>query len=127
MLRELNPNPLIEINPGDAARLGVSDGQWVEIENQFGACRLKAKVTVAVKPGVVMAQHGWWFPEKSGVDAPNCFDTLGSNVNRLIPNHFNSKLGYGAPYKSSICSIKPLEENYDTDMNLVVERFGELV
>lgn len=123
VLREMNPNPLIEINPEDAEKLGISDGQWVEIENPFGSAKLKAKVTVAVKPGVVMAQHGWWFPERVGEEGPDYFGTLQSNVNRLIPNHYNSKLGYGAPYKSSICKITPLVENYDTDMRVVEEKF----
>lgn len=124
VLREMNPNPLIEINPEDAEKLGVADGQWVEIKNPFGSCKLKAKITLSVKPGVVMAQHGWWFPERDNLESPNCFGTLQSNVNRLIPNHYNSKLGYGAPYKSSICSITPLKESYDTDMKLVEEKFS---
>ncbi len=125
VLRELNPNPLVEINPEDAARLGVADGQWVEVSNPLGSAKLKAKVTVAVKPGTVMAQHGWWFPERDDLaEAPNLYGTLDSNVNRLIPNHHNSKLGYGAPYKSSICKIVPLKESYDTDMDLVARKFS---
>ena len=43
VLRELNPNPLIEINPEDAARLGVADGQWVEASNPLGSARLKPR------------------------------------------------------------------------------------
>src|SRR5699024_6436590 len=56
-LREMNPDPLIEINPDDALRFGVAEGQWVEVENPFGKCVLKAKVSQIVKPGVVHAQH----------------------------------------------------------------------
>jgi anaerobic selenocysteine-containing dehydrogenase len=126
VLRELNPDALIEINPKDALRLGVADGQWVEIENSYGKARFKAKLSPIVKPGVVMAQHGWWFPEQEG-NAPNLYGTFQSNCNVLIPNHYNSKLGYGAPYKANICSVTPLQESYDTDMKLVDEKFGKLV
>jgi anaerobic selenocysteine-containing dehydrogenase len=126
ILRELNPNALIEINPDDALMLGVADGQWVEIANDFGKAKFKAKISPIVKQGVVMAQHGWWFPEQTG-DAPNLYGVFQSNCNDLIANHFNSKLGYGAPYKCNICSITPLRENYDTDLDLVVKKFGKLV
>ncbi|NTU90098.1 MAG: dehydrogenase, partial [Actinobacteria bacterium] len=126
VLRELNPNPLLEINPDDAKMLRLADGQWVEIANAFGKAKFKAKISPIVKSGVVHAQHGWWFPEQDG-DAPNLYGVFQSNVNDLVENHHNSKLGYGAPYKCNICSVTPLKESYDTDMDLVVEKFGKLV
>ena len=51
----------------------MADGQWVEVSNPLGSAKLKAKVTVAVKPGTVMAQHGWWFPERDDLaELPTC-------------------------------------------------------
>ena len=47
-----------------------------------------------------------------------------SNVNDLVSNHYNSRLGYGGPYKCNCCSITPLSESYDTDMKLVEEKFA---
>jgi anaerobic selenocysteine-containing dehydrogenase len=125
-LRELNPNPLLEISLQDARDLGVSQGQWVEIANEFGRARFKAKVTPTIRSGTVHAQHGWWFPEQEG-EAPNLFGVWQSNVNDLVPNHYNSKMGYGAPHKCMSCSITPLAENLDVDMNMVWEKFGKLV
>jgi anaerobic selenocysteine-containing dehydrogenase len=126
LLRELNPNPLLELNPADAVELGVSDGQWVEIANELGAARFKAKLSIIVKRGVVMAQHGWWFPEQEG-DAPNLYGVWQSNCNDLVPNHYNSKLGYGAPFKCEICSVTPLLESHDVDMQMIAQKFGKLV
>ncbi|MDR2108967.1 MAG: hypothetical protein LBP28_05880, partial [Coriobacteriales bacterium] len=125
-LRELNPDPLLEINPDDAREIGVTNGQWVEIANEFGKAKFKAKVSPIVRSGVVHAQHGWWFPEQEG-EAPNLFGVWQSNCNDLVPNHYNSKLGYGAPHKCMSCSVAPLEENLDTDMDYVWEKFGRLV
>lgn len=125
-LRELNPNPLIEINPDDARELGVTEGQWVEIANEFGKAKFKAKVSPIVRAGIVHAQHGWWFPEQEG-EAPNLFGVWQSNCNDLVPNHYNSKLGYGAPHKCMSCNIRPLDENLDADMGLIWEKFGKLV
>ena len=120
-----NEIALIEINPEDAAELGISDGQWVEIFNQFGDARLKAKVSPIVKKGQLLAQHGWWFPEQDAA-APNLNGVWQSNVNCLLPAGYNSKLGYGAPFKCNMCGLRPLKESYDTDMSLVAEKFGKL-
>ncbi|MGI6217350.1 MAG: molybdopterin-dependent oxidoreductase [Coriobacteriales bacterium] len=124
VLRELNPDPLIEINPADAAERGISDGQWVEISNHRGSARYKAKVTPAVRRKVLMAQHGWWFPEKGADDPDNPFGVWQSNVNTLLPNHLNGKLGFGAPYKNLMCDIRPLDESYDTNMEDIERKFG---
>lgn len=103
-LRAINPDPLVEISPEDAERYGIKDGDWVAMENMFGQAVEKAKVTPVVKPGVVHAQHGWWFPEQDG-ESPNLFGVFKSSVNSLIPNFHTSKLGYGAPYKNVVCRI----------------------
>ena len=125
-LREMNPDPLIEINPQDALELGIADGQWVEVASPFGKCVLKAKVSQIVKPGVVHAQHGFWFPEKDP-EEPSLYEVWRSNINELIPHFMVGKLGFGAPFKCLICSVKPVSENYDTDMMEVWDHFGKLV
>ena len=165
VLRELHPDPIIEINPEDAAQLGVADGQWVEIRNDYGRAKFKAVVSPIVKKGVVQTDHGWWFPERQAdddardtilpvgeivedhevqavingkeikdgfvkadhADERGLYGVWQSNVNDLVSNHYNSRLGYGGPYKCNCCSIAPLKESYDTDMDLVVEKFGKLV
>ena len=125
-LREMNPDPLIEINPEDALKHGIADGQWVEVASPFGTCVLKAKVSQIVKPGVVHAQHGFWFPEKDP-EEPSLYEVWRSNINELIPHFMVGKLGFGAPFKCLICSVKPVSENYDTDMMEVWDHFGKLV
>lgn len=126
VLRELNPNPLLEINPDDAARIGVVDGQWVSISNTFGEAKLKAKVSLSVYPGLVHAQHGWWFPEEDG-NEPHLFGVWRSNINSLVPHKHIGKLGFGAPYKCNFCKVEPLSENYDADMDLIAEKFARTV
>lgn len=122
-LREINPNPLVEINPDDAAARGITDGQWVEIFNHMGKAKFKAKVTPAVRSGVVMAQHGWWFPEQDS-HGNNPYGMKQTQLNTLVPNHLNGKLGFGAPYKNMMCDIRPLSQTYDVDMKCVYDKFG---
>ncbi len=125
-LRELMPNALVEINPDDARALGVEDGQWVRIENEFGSSIQKAWVVPTVRRGQVMAHHGWWYPEEGG-DEPHLYGVWRSNINTLVPNHYNNPLGYCAPYKCMNCNIVPLAENYDVDMGEHWNTFGKLV
>ena len=107
LLRELNPDPLLEIHPKDAAKLGIADGEWVNVENQFGKCELKARVVPVVKPGVVHAQHGFWFPEEDG-EEPHLFGVWRSNINELVPHKNVGKLGFGAPFKCLICKVEKI-------------------
>ncbi len=125
-LRELNPNPLLEINPITAQAKGIADGQWVRVWNMFGEALMKAKVTETVDEKTVHGQHGWWFPEESG-DEPNLYGTFRSQINNLCPNGHMGKLGFGAPNKCLICNVEPVSESYDTDMDLIWEKFGKLV
>ena len=107
LLREVNPDPLLEINPKDAEELGIVDGEWINVENEFGKCQLKAKLTPIVKRGVVHAQHGFWFPEEDG-EEPHLFGVWRCNINELIPHKFVGKLGFGAPFKCVICKVEKL-------------------
>ena len=52
--------PALELNPTDAASRGIADGTLVEVHNARGGCRLIAKVTDAVPPGVAVAPKGHW-------------------------------------------------------------------
>ncbi|MDR3315165.1 MAG: molybdopterin-dependent oxidoreductase [Coriobacteriales bacterium] len=128
-LRELNPDPLVEVNPKVAAHLGIADGQWCEVFNHIGSAKYKAKVTETVNEGTLHAQHGWWFPEADPNDADENgpYQTFRSNINNLVPNFHMGKIGFGAPFKSMIANIRPIEASYDTDMADFWDRFGKLV
>ncbi|MFR5091369.1 MAG: molybdopterin dinucleotide binding domain-containing protein [Adlercreutzia equolifaciens] len=60
--RELWPAPRIEINPEDAAELGIEQGDWVWIENENGKIRQTADIYYGISKGVVNLEHQWWFP-----------------------------------------------------------------
>ena len=103
-LRALDPDPTLEINPKTAASLGIGTGEWVWVENWFGKCLQKAKVTLEVPDWMVMAAHGWWFPEDEGA-APSLHGVFRSNINQLIPSGYQGKDGLGAPIKHGLCKV----------------------
>ncbi len=75
--RELWPSPRVEMNPNDAERLGLKQGDWVWIESPWGKVREVLDVYYGIKQGVVNANHAWWFPEFD--TAGHGFDTVSIN------------------------------------------------
>ncbi len=103
-LRDIDPDPVVEIHPDTARAHNISNGEWVWVENWLGKCKLKAKVTLVVPRWMVMAAHGWWFPEEPG-EEPSLFGVWKSNINQLIPMGYQGKDGLGAPIKHLLCKI----------------------
>jgi len=103
-LREIDPDPVVEIHPDTANDCGIGTGEWVWIENWMGRAKFKAKVTRVVPRWMVMAAHGWWFPERKG-EEPSLYGTWESNINLLLPMNAQGKDGLGAPIKHSMCKI----------------------
>jgi len=58
-LRDIYPEPVVEINEDTAREFGISDGDTVRIETAHGFAVMKAKLTQGIHPRVVAAQHGW--------------------------------------------------------------------
>jgi anaerobic selenocysteine-containing dehydrogenase len=59
-LRELEPEPVLEINPIDADKRAIRDGDMVVAFNDRGRVKVKAMVHEGIKPGVVNIMQGWW-------------------------------------------------------------------
>ncbi|MGD0658279.1 MAG: molybdopterin-dependent oxidoreductase [Syntrophorhabdales bacterium] len=76
-LRKRMPDPLVEMHPESARNLGLNEGDWVWVETpqvKGERVRLRLKVTEDLHPGVVHAQHSWWFPEKNE-PGHGCFES----------------------------------------------------
>jgi anaerobic selenocysteine-containing dehydrogenase len=109
-LREIRPDPIVEIHPETANRHGIAQGQWVDIESPRGRIKQRAKLNEGIDPRVVVAEHGWWFPEESGPG--HGWDT--SNVNLLTDNDpagFDPALG-STNLRVLLCNISPSQEDY---------------
>jgi molybdopterin-containing oxidoreductase family molybdopterin binding subunit len=59
-LRKIEPEPMLDINPVDAAKRSITDGDVVRVYNDRGECHVKARLTQAMPPGLVNIDHGWW-------------------------------------------------------------------
>lgn len=106
-IRERFPVPQLAINPVDAEKYGVTDGEWVWIESKRNRIRGVAQVTGAIRPGVVHMER-WWWPET--MTSP----TLGyqeSNVNMITPVfcQYSSIMG-STVYRGFQVKVYPAEE-----------------
>jgi anaerobic selenocysteine-containing dehydrogenase len=79
-LRQRHSDPEIIIHTKTAARYGIAQGELVVVSTKNGSIQLKAVLSDSVHPQVVMADYGWWFPEK---DETSLFDWKKSNINIL--------------------------------------------
>ena len=86
--RELWPVPRLEMNPEDAERLGLEQGDWVWIETDQAKIREVVDLYYGIEPGVVNAEHQWWYPELDQAD--HGFKLSG--VNCLIDKHAQDRI-----------------------------------
>ncbi len=62
-LLDLNPEPIVDINPIDAEKRNISSNDLVTVFNDRARTTLKARVTEGVKPGVLDITEGWWIDQ----------------------------------------------------------------
>jgi anaerobic selenocysteine-containing dehydrogenase len=113
-LRRVRPHPEVEMHPDTAASAGVASGMWVTVETPEGAVRARVRTTSAVKPGVVVGQHGWW-QACADLELPGYspYAAEGSNVNLLVSNEWRDPISGGTPFRSARCRLRPVEPPAD--------------
>lgn len=57
--RSLRPAPAADLNPDDAAALGIAQGDDIELSSPRGAIVVKANLSYKVDPGMVYFYHGY--------------------------------------------------------------------
>jgi len=58
-LREMDPEPALEMSPADAKPRAIKDGDLVRAYNDRGEVRLRARVHQGMRPGVINISQGW--------------------------------------------------------------------
>lgn len=106
-LRNMTPDPRVEVNPITAEEYGVKEGDWVWLENPMGRAQSKVKVVPTIKPGTLSADHAWWRPEG---DPNDLYGSKELNINNLI-KHNPGVSGFGADYKAMLCTMYKLGED----------------
>jgi assimilatory nitrate reductase catalytic subunit len=58
-LVEARPEPLVEVHPRLAARLGVADGGWLRVESRRGRVDFRVRESVEMRPDTLFAPMHW--------------------------------------------------------------------
>ena len=81
-MRSHHPYPLALIHEETAKKYGISDEAWCIIRTEIGSMTHKAQIVTNITPDVIIAEHGWWYPEEG-----NPLDSwVRSNINTLTSN-----------------------------------------
>jgi anaerobic selenocysteine-containing dehydrogenase len=91
--RSLRPDPAADVNPADARRLGIGQGDQIELATPSGSIRVLANITELGQPGVVHMYHGC--PE--------------ADVNTLLdPDYLDPISGFPG-FKALLCSVRRVD------------------
>lgn len=102
-LREMCPDPVVEIHPDTADQLDIKDGDWVWIETPQGRIKQRAELTLGIHPKVVHAASHWWYPESPKPDG----NWQESNINAIMPltpTEYDPICG-AYPSRGSLCKV----------------------
>lgn len=82
--------PYVEVDPADAAALGLADGTPARVWNDRGSLELPVRISTRLRPGVVAVPWGWWGE--------------GANINALT-NDDLTHWGGGVAYNNTTVSV----------------------
>jgi anaerobic selenocysteine-containing dehydrogenase len=91
-LREVMPDPTLQMNPKTAKARGIKDGDWVIVESPRGWLKFKADVNPGIRPDTVMALHGWY--QGCGELAKPAFPILDGGANTNIMYSIDHKIAW---------------------------------
>ncbi|MEW5420799.1 molybdopterin-dependent oxidoreductase [Amorphus sp. 3PC139-8] len=92
------------LNPEDAARLGVLDGDVIRLWNDRGSVLAAAKVSEAIAPGIVQLATGAWY---APVDLPGVGLTcVNGNPNAVTSDRGASALSQGCAGQLALVSVE---------------------
>ena len=89
-LRKMMPDPLVDINPADAAQRDIKTGDTVTVSSPRGSIKMKANVTDTILTGIVSLPHHW--PGEA-------------NVNELVDDTTLDPISGFIPCKSQLCQV----------------------
>lgn len=93
--RSLRPDPTAELHPSDAERLGVRNGDWIEIFTPHGQVRVRAHLSLGQLPGDVDLYHGY----------------AEADVNELIGRDYLDRYTGFPGYRQIHCGIRKAVES----------------
>jgi len=102
-LSELTPENVLWINTGAASRLGIKDGQTVEVVSPIATARIKAKVTDFIHPEAVFMLHGFG---KTVPVQTRCY--LKGASDALLQENISDRVGGSPALDETMVQVRPV-------------------
>lgn len=83
-LLELYSEPIVKLNPDDAAKRGIAEGDYVKVFNDRGFVVLKAVIHAGTRSGMIIIPKGW---EQDQFVAGHYADLTSHIFNPTVPNN----------------------------------------
>ena len=102
-LNELVPENFLWINTGAANRLGIKDGEEVEVVSPLATSRIKAKVTDFIHPEAVFMLHGFG---KTVPVQTRCY--LKGASDALLQENISDPVGGSPAFDDTMVQVRPV-------------------
>jgi arsenite oxidase large subunit len=110
----------ITVNPKDAQKLGVADGDWIQLENQYATTDGVVNVSDEVPPGVMSTIFAWQGPsDKNPSGEPQYY------ANNLVAGGKLQQPSNAALYKNTRAAARKLDRDPITAENTPTMSFEE--
>jgi DmsA/YnfE family anaerobic dimethyl sulfoxide reductase A subunit len=115
-LQEAFPQRIF-INPVDASKRCIRDGDLVRVWNERGELVIPARLTTRILPGVVdIPQGAWWKPDVDGLDH-------GGNINLLTSHHW-TPLAFGSTQQTIRVEVEKFNPKTQSGISSNLEPAG---
>lgn len=94
------------MNPGDAARLGVAEGERVQVRSPVGELEIEARLSPEIREGVIAIHQFFGHRYQSGTRASRRFP--GVNVNLLHDDRVRDRFCGMPVFNGTPCRVTPL-------------------
>jgi anaerobic selenocysteine-containing dehydrogenase len=103
------------LNPADAARLGIEDGQRVRVTSAVGSVEIGAATSADIKEGVVAIHQFWGHTYESGMRTARRYP--GVNVNFLHGDRVRDRFSGMPVFNGTPCRVEPIAETVPQGVN----------
>lgn len=102
LLRAKNSHNPAYMHSSELEKLGIADGDLVEVRSRHGAIPAIAAASDDIKPGVVSMSHSWGGSPDPAQQVDSKVREMGSNTNRLIDNRQHTERYSAMPRLSTV-------------------------
>ncbi|MFT4584107.1 MAG: anaerobic selenocysteine-containing dehydrogenase [Gammaproteobacteria bacterium] len=82
--------PAVDINPADAARRNIIDGDMIKMFNRYGEVHVRASVCDVTKAGIVYLPFNWWPETTANGQSANALTPEGLSRREIGSNAFDA-------------------------------------